>query len=109
MPVLRPLHRLYAVPTQNLPGLETFRSCLEISVALKGYGNYRWQEQQAVRDTLRLDLPFTRGHSTNFEGQQECKKKCNTGDGFVCRGDVTGNNNSLAGAQKIDQNIQKAR
>jgi hypothetical protein len=44
-PVSRPLHHLYAVPTQNLPGLEAFRNSSEISVALKGYGNYRWRER----------------------------------------------------------------
>src|SRR6266852_1241710 len=41
----RPLHRLYAVPMQSLPGLEAFPSCLEISVVLKRYGNCRWQER----------------------------------------------------------------
>jgi hypothetical protein len=45
VPVSRPLHHLYAVPTQNLPGLEAFQSYLEISVGLKIYGNCRWQER----------------------------------------------------------------
>src|SRR6267154_1638243 len=45
VPVSRLLHRLYAVPTQNLTGLGAFRSCLEISAVLKGYGNCRWQER----------------------------------------------------------------
>jgi hypothetical protein len=60
--VSRPLHHLYAVPTQTCL-VWRFRSCLEMSAPLKRYGNCRWQERTSFCDAL--DLPFTRGHSTD--------------------------------------------
>ena len=83
--VSRPLHHLYAVPMQNLLGSETLQSYLEILVVLKRYGKLSLAGvDELSRDAL--DLPFTRGHSTDSGGQPAGAVLGETDVGVVCNG-----------------------